>query len=1349
MLRVRTILCATLLLLLAATVGQAQEFRSIEITAWASGFESASAVTTMVNYADSCNLNCVIPEIRLRCDAYYTSSIEPPGTGVVPSPPGFDSLADVIAKAHPLGIEVHPWLVTWRIWTTVTGPGHTTPEHIWWTHGPGNTDPAQDWMMYSDTGAWDYGGIVNLDPGVPAVEEYLITVFMDIVTRYDVDGLNLDYIRYPATNWGYNPVSVARFNAEYGRTGNPSSSDTTWLNWRRDQITNLVKRLYLEMKAVKPLVKLNADVWNSATTGNNSYLQNWDNWMLNHWMDFAHPMSYTSTNSTFDSWCAAYVGNQHGRHVYPLVDASNSITGNVIPQINSVRSYGFSGLGLYSYQSIVDKPGLQSALVSGPFPTKVLPADMPWLSAPTFGMLKGRILNGAGSPIYPATVTVQSRNTKNTGTGFYGFVDLTTGTYTVSATAPGYIGNTGQATITAGQVTTLNITLGTDTTPPTISNVRTANVQATNAQILWDTNEGATSQVEYGPTISYGSTTTEDMALVTAHTVQLTNLTANTPYHYRVKSRDGAGNQAVSDDYTFTTATGDVVADIIIDNPAATLVGSWTTGTTATDKYGTNYYYCTTASSETKSARWTPNIITAGNYNVYVWYPQGSNRSARAPYTVYWNGGSATTNVNQQTNGGMWNLIASAKPFLVGTGGSVKVGNGTGETSLNVMADAVKFVYVPGADTQAPTVPTNLTATPASCTQVNLSWTASTDNVAVTGYKVFRNGGQIGTSATTTYSDSTCSPSTAYTYTVSAYDAAGNNSAQSAPATATTPADTTPPSTPTNLTATPVSGTQVNLPWTASTDNIAVTGYKVYRNSAQIGTSATTSYSDNNCTPATTYTYEVSAYDAASNESPKSAPAVATTPDTLPPSVPTNLSGTPVSETQVNLSWTASTDNVGVTGYKVFRNAGQIGTSATTSYSDSTCSPSTTYTYTVSAYDAAGNNSAQSAPAVVTTPDLTPPSISNVGSTPAQTTCTVTWTTNEAATSQVEYGLNTSYGSLTTLDPTLVTAHSVQVSGLTASTLYHYRVRSKDAANNEGISTDYTFTTTGGGVADIIIDNPAATYTGTWTLGTSSTDKYGADYQYATTATSETATAVFRPTIATAGNYDVYVWYPQGSNRSTAAPYTVYYNGGSVTVPVNQTTGGGTWNLIASAKSFLAGTTGYVKLGNGTSEASKVVMADAVKFVYVPGVSVKDYAPTAITLTRGTVSSGSVANLAANDASYLVITAANVGGTRYVDWYSSVSITEAPASVTKLTITFDGKLSASLNQKLYLYNFSTSSWTQIDSRTVGTSDVTVNWNTTSPASYISGTGQIRLRQYVTRTSSFTSSTDWVKFNIEY
>ena len=476
-----TTLAAVIVLILLAVIAHCQtspEFRSMEITAWKSGFESPTATTTMVNYIRSCNMNAVIPEIRLRCDAYYNSSYEPPGTGVKPDP-GYDSLGDIITKAHAQGMEVHPWVVVFRIWTTENGPDEEIlPDHMWFTHGPGNEDPAQDWCMRSDTGSWSYGGVSNLDPGHPAVEDYLINVFMEIVNDYDVDGLNLDYIRYPATNWGYNPVSVARFNAEYGRTGNPSSSDSTWQNWRREQINNLVKRLYLEIKAVKPWVKLNADVWSSYTSGNNSYFQDWDKWTLNHYVDFLHPMSYTSNNTEFHGWLDDYVNREHGRHIYPLVNCALSPTSNVVPQIDLVRQHDFKGVGLYAYNNIPNKPALQTALVSGPFPTFVSPSGMPWLDTPTTGYIKGFVKNSAGVPIYPATITVvtSGATTKDTGTGFYGFVDVNPGTVTVRAQATGYNTMDRVVSVMAGQVTQVDFTLQAETTPPVISNVRTANV---------------------------------------------------------------------------------------------------------------------------------------------------------------------------------------------------------------------------------------------------------------------------------------------------------------------------------------------------------------------------------------------------------------------------------------------------------------------------------------------------------------------------------------------------------------------------------------------------------------------------------------------------------------------------------------------------------------------------------------------------------------------------------------------------------------------------------------------------------------------------------------------------------
>ncbi|MEW9548179.1 glycosyl hydrolase family 18 protein [Nonomuraea sp. NPDC050783] len=186
-----------------------------------------------------------------------------------------------------------------------------------------------------------------------------------------------------------------------------------------------------------------------------------------------------------------------------------------------------------------------------------------------------------------------------------------------------------------------------------------------------------------------------------------------------------------------------------------------------------------------------------------------------------------------------------------------------------------------GTDTTAPSVPGNLRSTGVTSTSVSLAWNASTDNVAVTGYEVYRGTTLVTTVTGTSYTDTGLTPETAYTYTVRARDAAGNRSAASTATTATTTGgggtDTTAPSVPGNLRSTGVTSTSVSLAWNASTDNVAVTGYEVYRGTTLIATVTETSYIDTGLTPETAYTYTVRARDAAGNRSAAGAATTATT----------------------------------------------------------------------------------------------------------------------------------------------------------------------------------------------------------------------------------------------------------------------------------------------------------------------------------------------------------------------------------------------------------------------------------------------------------------------------------------
>lgn len=201
---------------------------------------------------------------------------------------------------------------------------------------------------------------------------------------------------------------------------------------------------------------------------------------------------------------------------------------------------------------------------------------------------------------------------------------------------------------------------------------------------------------------------------------------------------------------------------------------------------------------------------------------------------------------------------------------------GIAQTSTQIAAD--RDTPIGGMDSTAPSVPTNLQATAVSPTAIDLSWSASTDNVGVAEYRVSRNGVFLSSVPAPGLHDSGLTPSTTYSYTVVAVDSAGNLSGASAPASATTLAvDTTPPSAPTGVSATALSAAAISVSWNPATDNIGVAEYVVVRNGVRIATVPGTSYADSGLAASTTYTYTVIAVDTSANESTESAPASATT----------------------------------------------------------------------------------------------------------------------------------------------------------------------------------------------------------------------------------------------------------------------------------------------------------------------------------------------------------------------------------------------------------------------------------------------------------------------------------------
>jgi fibronectin type 3 domain-containing protein len=389
-----------------------------------------------------------------------------------------------------------------------------------------------------------------------------------------------------------------------------------------------------------------------------------------------------------------------------------------------------------------------------------------------------------------------------------------------------------------------------------------------------------------------------------------------------------------------------------------------------------------------------------------------------------------------------------------------------------LMTGCNSFSSGSSSNTIPPTAPTNLVATMVSPAQINLSWTASTDNVGVTGYKVERCSGaacanftQIATPTATSYNDTGLSGSTSYSYRVRATDAAGNLSMYSAPTTTATPAPTL--AAPSGLAVAAASSTQINLTWTASTETGGtISGYLVERcsgagcsNFAQIATPAGTTYNDTGLAASTSYSYRVRATDASSNMSTYSNTASSTTAHSSP-SAPANLSASAAGPVQINLSWAASAESGGtISQYLIERCQGpgcsgfaQVGTSPTTSFSDTRLTGSTSYSYRVRASDTLNNLGPYSSTTTAATaaPTLTAPTgLTATTASPVQINLSWTASTETGGTiSKYLIERCSGAGCNNFAQVGTSTTTSFNDTALVGSTSYSYRVRATDAANN-------------------------------------------------------------------------------------------------------------------------------------------------------------------------------------------------------------------------------------------------------------------------------------------------------------
>lgn len=208
-------------------------------------------------------------------------------------------------------------------------------------------------------------------------------------------------------------------------------------------------------------------------------------------------------------------------------------------------------------------------------------------------------------------------------------------------------------------------------------------------------------------------------------------------------------------------------------------------------------------------------------------------------------------------------------------------------------------------------------------------------------------------------------------------------------------------------------------------------------------------------------------------------------------------------------------------------------------------------------------------------------------------------------------------------------------------------------------------------------------------------------------------------------------------------------------MPYGYTDGDGVWGkgevarvLIGTADGL--GAAGFDNLyGNGLVDADEAGLTPAEP--QEPEIETASYAPSAVTLTKGTLVSGDYLSLAADDASYLSVKSVRSGQSQVVDWYAKVVIAQAAGSVVSFSVSYDGHFSVERSQTVYLYNFAANTWQSISSGSVGTTDVPISFVTATPGNFISSLGEIRLRVYSTvkTSSAYTCYADSVAFTIDY
>lgn len=351
-----------------------------------SSLRSPVTVERVVEDAARHGFNTLLVQVRGRGDAYYDSPLEPRAAGLAQQPSAFDPLALLIERAHAAGLAVHGWVNVNLVASAVDLPAssrHVVNRHPEWVMVPRVLvqelaatpvdSPAYIGRIARWTRAQSNVEGLYTTPLVPAAADHVVTVVSDLMRRYPLDGVHLDYVRFPSPDFDYSRAALAEFRASVLPDLAPAERErlertlavdpfayvdffpTRWGAFRRSRLTALVMRLRTAAQTIRPGAFVSAAVYPDATEAATLKLQDWRLWAEGGLLDAVCPMAYTTDRAQFlrQITDAARVVAP-GVAVWAGIGAYRLPPADTIANIGAARSAGAAGFLLFSYDSLVD-----------------------------------------------------------------------------------------------------------------------------------------------------------------------------------------------------------------------------------------------------------------------------------------------------------------------------------------------------------------------------------------------------------------------------------------------------------------------------------------------------------------------------------------------------------------------------------------------------------------------------------------------------------------------------------------------------------------------------------------------------------------------------------------------------------------------------------------------------------------------------------------------------------------------------------------------------------------------------------------------------------------------------------